>query len=38
MTMIKEKPWKVAEKLGEETGSKVVAARDGMRLNLADFA
>ncbi len=38
MTMIKAKPWKVAEKLEEETGLKVIAARDGMRLDLADWA
>lgn len=37
MTMIKAKPWKVAEKLEEETGLRVMAARDGMRLDLADF-
>jgi len=37
MTMIKAKPWEVAEKLGRETGLRVIAARDGMRLDLADF-
>ncbi len=38
MTMIKAKPWEVAEKLGNETGLRVIAARDGMRLDLAEFA
>ncbi len=37
MTMIKAQPWKVAEKLAEETGLRVIAARDGMRLDLPDF-
>jgi hypothetical protein len=37
MTMIKAKPWKVAEQLEEETGLRVMAARDGMRLDLVDF-
>ena len=38
MTMIRAKPWEVAERLGEETGLRVMAARDGMRLDLADLA
>lgn len=37
MTMIKAKPWKVAEKLERETGLRVIAARDGMRMDLADL-
>jgi ribonuclease BN (tRNA processing enzyme) len=34
MTMIQAKPWKVAETLTTETGVEVVAASDGMRLEL----
>ncbi|KPL18737.1 MAG: hypothetical protein AMJ92_06650 [candidate division Zixibacteria bacterium SM23_81] len=37
MTMIKAKPWEVAEMLERETGLRVIAARDGMRLDLADY-
>lgn len=36
MTMLKAKPWEVAERLSEQTGVKVLAARDGMTLNLLD--
>jgi phosphoribosyl 1,2-cyclic phosphodiesterase len=35
MTMIRAKPWDVAKRLEEETGLRVIAARDGMTLNLA---
>ncbi len=38
MTMINAKPWKVAEKLERETGLRVIAARDGMSLYLAEFS
>ena len=38
MTMIRAQPWKVAERLEEETGLRVIAARDGMTLDLAQFA
>jgi ribonuclease BN (tRNA processing enzyme) len=31
MTMLRAKPWIIAEKLSEEIGVKVVAARDGMK-------
>ncbi len=31
MTMLKAKPWKVAEKLGKELGMDVVSASDGMK-------
>jgi phosphoribosyl 1,2-cyclic phosphodiesterase len=34
MTMIKAKPWKIAEKLSESTGSKVIAASDGLHVPL----
>ena len=35
MTMCRAKPWELAEKLTEETGIRVVAARDGMKFDLA---
>jgi len=34
MTMLKAKPWELAEKLSDETGIKVIAARDGMKYSL----
>ena len=34
MTMIKAKPWETAEKLSKKTGVKVIAASDGMEINL----
>ncbi len=34
MTVIKAKPWEIAEKLTEELGIKVVAASDGMEIDL----
>ncbi len=34
MNMIKAKPWKVAEKLSEKTGIKVIAASDGKIISL----
>jgi len=34
MTMIKAKPWVVAEELEKELGLKVIAASDGMKLDL----
>jgi phosphoribosyl 1,2-cyclic phosphodiesterase len=34
MTVIKAKPWELAEKIEEQLGTKVVAARDGMSINL----
>jgi phosphoribosyl 1,2-cyclic phosphodiesterase len=34
MTMLKAKPWKVAEKLSNELGVKVTAAADGMEVDL----
>lgn len=37
MTIIKAKPWELAEKLSQETQIKVIAARDGMELRLQDL-
>ena len=37
MTMWRAKPWEVAQRLSEETGVRVVAARDGMRFDLAEL-
>ncbi|UCD12982.1 MAG: MBL fold metallo-hydrolase [Thermoplasmatales archaeon] len=34
MTVIKMKPWEIAEKLSEKLGVKVVAARDGMEIDI----
>jgi len=34
MTMIKSKPWDIAEKLTENLGVKVIAANDGMNIDL----
>jgi phosphoribosyl 1,2-cyclic phosphodiesterase len=34
MTMIKAKPWEVASELEKELGSKVIAASDGMKIDL----
>ena len=34
MTMIKAKPWELAEELTEKLGVKVIAARDGMELSI----
>jgi len=34
MTMIKAKPWEIAEKLSDRLGIKVIAARDGMEIDL----
>lgn len=34
MTMIKEKPWEIAEKLTKKLGVKVIAARDGMEIDI----
>jgi ribonuclease BN (tRNA processing enzyme) len=37
MTMWQAKPWLVAERLSQETGAKVIAARDGMRFDLSQL-
>jgi phosphoribosyl 1,2-cyclic phosphodiesterase len=34
MRMLQAKPWEVAERLSAETGKKVIAARDGMTLDI----
>jgi len=34
MTMWRAHPWEVAERLSQETGTKVIAARDGMKFEL----
>jgi ribonuclease BN (tRNA processing enzyme) len=36
MTIWRAKPWLVAEKLSQDTGVKVIAARDGMRFQLPE--
>jgi ribonuclease BN (tRNA processing enzyme) len=35
MSLWRAKPWEVARKLGEDTGIRVIAARDGMNFDLA---
>ena len=35
MTMWRARPWEVAQRLAEETGVRVMAARDGMKLDLS---
>jgi len=37
MAMWQAKPWEVAEKLSQETGVKVLAARDGMKFDLSQL-
>lgn len=37
MTMWRAKPWAVARRLSDETGVRVIAARDGMSFDLADL-
>ncbi len=37
MTMWRAKPWEVAKKLSEETGVRVISARDGMKFDLAQL-
>lgn len=37
MTMWQAKPWLVAERLSEETGVRVVAARDGMKFDFSEL-
>jgi len=37
MTVIKARPWVVAEEMTKETGVRVIAARDGLSLDLTDF-
>lgn len=37
MTVWRAKPWEVARRVSEETGIRVIAARDGMRFDLAEL-
>lgn len=37
MTMIKMKPWEIAENLSEKLGVEVIAARDGMELDIDQY-
>ncbi len=37
MSVWRSKPWEIAQRLTEETGIKVIAARDGMRFDLAQL-
>jgi len=37
MRMLQAKPWELAERLTEETGVKVIAARDGMTLEIEEI-
>jgi len=37
MTMWRAKPWELAERLSQETGVRVIAARDGMKFDLAQL-
>lgn len=36
-TMWKAKPWEIAEKMSQETGIRVIAARDGMKFELSQL-
>jgi phosphoribosyl 1,2-cyclic phosphodiesterase len=37
MGMVKAKPWEIAEKLSEKTGVRVIAARDGMVVDIDQY-
>jgi len=37
MTMWRAKPWEIAQRMSEETGVKVMAARDGMKYDLSQL-
>lgn len=37
MTLLRAKPWEVAARLSEETGVRVIAARDGMSFDLGEL-
>jgi len=37
MTMWRAKPWEIAQRLSEETGVRVIAARDGMKFDLTQL-
>jgi hypothetical protein len=34
MHIVQSKPWEIAEKLSRESGLKIIAANDGMRIDL----
>lgn len=38
MTMWRAKPWEIAQRLSQDTGIRVIAARDGMRFDLSQLA
>ena len=38
MGMIKEKPWRIAEKFSKKYGLKVIAANDGMEIDLYKYS
>ncbi len=37
MTMWRAKPWEIAQRLSQETGVRVIAARDGMKFDLSEL-
>jgi len=37
MTMVKAKPWEIAEDLSKKLGVKIIAARDGMEIDLDEY-
>jgi ribonuclease BN (tRNA processing enzyme) len=37
MSVLKAKPWEIADRLSNKTGVKVIAARDGMQLNIKEL-
>ncbi|MFW6119990.1 MAG: MBL fold metallo-hydrolase [Petrotogales bacterium] len=37
MTMLRAKPWEIAENLSKKLGTKVMAARDGMQMDIDQF-
>ena len=37
MTMWRAKPWEIAQRLSQDTGVRVIAARDGMRFDLSQL-
>jgi len=37
MNMVKAKPWEIAEKLSEKLGTKIIAARDGMEVDVDQY-
>jgi phosphoribosyl 1,2-cyclic phosphodiesterase len=37
MTMLAAKPWEVAKQLSDKTGTEVIAATDGMKLELSNI-